>query len=91
MGYSTCLGHPLHPHPETRSCDGCDRCPRCSGFKMARMYCWRCCGPLHACPNCRQRLASHIVEKGPPEGDWRIPEILAGYQRAQAEIQNQGG
>lgn len=88
MGYTTCSGGGTHaPHPEERSCDGCDKCPRCSTLFMAKLWCWKCCGRLIACPDCAPRMAAHIVEKGPPrvtaEGfDFTGPEILAGYRAA---------
>ena len=82
MGYSTCLGRVTTPHEETRSCDGCDRCPRCQNYTEINMWCWKCCGKLMACPNCARRLATHIVERGAPEGEFRCSEALAGYRAA---------
>ena len=31
-----------------------------------------------ACPDCADKLAAHIVEQGPPEGDFQFPKALAG-------------
>jgi len=90
MGYSICNGNIQNRH-ERRTCDGCDRCPKCNGFAMIRMYCWLCCGPVYSCPSCANRLAQHIVSKGPPRREmygeqainWAAdPRIVRGYNRA---------
>ena len=85
MGYTTCLGGGPHqaPHSEERNCDGCDQCPLCQHFIPAQLWCWRCCGKLVSCPSCAPRLAAHILDGRPPEGEFaQCPQVMVGYRAA---------
>lgn len=95
MGFSTCQGgkwistpggggYPSLPtHKSTRTCDGCDKCPKCDNFRITHLYCWRCCGPVKACPDCKLKLSQHIVEAGPPQKGWEeYADVVRGYERA---------
>lgn len=82
MAYSTCGGKPQWPHQETRTCDECDKCPACERFSEVHLWCWKCCGKLIGCPECAPKLAAHVVEQGPPNEDFQMAEVLAGYRAA---------